>query len=150
MRFKACTLLVFILAVSFTAKAIEHQEVKLEKRTLPSIGKLEGISNIFFRPLKDSRFQCPPDWKEIEIAAILDNKALLPIYAVRYKEISGQIKYVVDTDGDMDCRNETPLQFQQNADMQIADTVLIVQPVDKKQNAQKVSYQLLTSNDGYT
>src|SRR5204862_7658148 len=64
--------------------------------------------------------------------------------------ISGQIKYVVDTDGDMDCRNETPLQFQQNADMQIADTVLIVQPVDKKQNAQKVSYQLLTSNDGYT
>jgi peroxiredoxin len=150
MSFKLGSLFVFILALSHTAKAVEHLEVKLEKKILPSVGKLEGISNIFFQPLKDSKFQCPQDWKDIEVTPLLDNKAFVPIYAVRYKEISGQLKYVVDTDGDLDFRNETTLQFLQYEKMQIADTVLAVQPVDKNKNAQKVSYQVLTSSDGYT
>jgi peroxiredoxin len=150
MRPKVCSLFVLILALAGIANAVERQEVKLEKRVWPSTGRLEGMGNIFFRPLKDSTFQYPQDWKNVEIAQILDNKALVPIHAVRYKDLSGQIKYVVDTDGDADFRNDTPLHFQQNGDVQIADTVLTVQPVDKKENPHKVSYQIITSSDGYT
>jgi peroxiredoxin len=150
MRSKICSLFVVILASSCLASAAENQEVKLEKKILPSNGKLEGISNIFFRPLTDSRFQCPRDWKDIEIASILDNKAFVPINALRFKETSGQIRYVVDTDGDMDCRNEIGLQFQQIENLQIADTVISVQPVNRKEDAQKVCYQVIASGDGYT
>jgi thiol-disulfide isomerase/thioredoxin len=148
--FKIYSLFVFIFALSYPAKALEHQEVKLEKKILPSAGKLEGISNIFFQPLKDSSFQGHQDWKEIEITRILNNNAFIPIHAIRYKDMSSQFKYVVDTNGDMDFRNEAVLQFQQINNIQIADTVLIVQPTDKKREAQKVNYQIMASSDGYT
>jgi thiol-disulfide isomerase/thioredoxin len=150
MRFKICSLFVVILALSHIANAIDRQEVKLEKKILSSTGKLEGISNIFFHPLKDSRFQYLRDWKDIEIAPILDNKAFVPIQALRYKDLSGQIQYVVDTDGDLDFRNETALQFQQKETLQIADSIFTIQPIDKKESPQKVSYQVIKSNDGYT
>jgi thiol-disulfide isomerase/thioredoxin len=150
MRFKICSLFVLLLALSPIANAIDRQEVKLEKKILSSTGKLEGISNIFFHSLNDSRFQYPQDWKDIEIAPILDNKAFVPIHALRYRNISGQIQYIVDTNGDLDFRNETALQFQQNKTLQIADSVFTVQPIDKKENSQKVSYQVIKSSDGYT
>jgi thiol-disulfide isomerase/thioredoxin len=150
MRFKVCSLFVVLLAISPMANAIDRQEVKLEKRTLASTGKLEGISNIFFSPLKDSRFQYLQDWKDIEIAPILDNKDFAPIHALRFRNISGQIQYMVDTDGDLDFRNETALQFQQIETLQIADSVFTVRPIAKKENAQKVNYQVIQSSDGYT
>jgi cytochrome oxidase Cu insertion factor (SCO1/SenC/PrrC family) len=150
MRFKICALFVVILALSQIANALDRQEVKLEKKILSSTGKLEGITNIFFLSLKDSRFQYLQDWKDIEIAAVLENQAFVPVYAMRYKNLSGQLKYVVDTDGDLDFRNEAVLQFQPNDNLQIADALLLVQPADKKKDAHKVNYQIITSNDGYT
>src|SRR4030095_1773551 len=150
MSFKIHSLLFLLFALSHTAEAVEHQEVKLQKKTLPSVGRLEGINNIFFRPLSDSSFQYPNDWKDVEITSILDNKALRPIHAIRYRDLSGQIKYVVDTDGDRDFRNESVLLFKQNESAQIADTVLTIHRVDKKGEDQKISYQVVTSSDGYT
>jgi thiol-disulfide isomerase/thioredoxin len=150
MKFKVYAVLVFVLVLLQTSKAAEYPDVRLQKKSFPSTGKLEGMTNIFFQPQKDSRFQFPEAWNDIEIASIVDNKAFAPIHVCRYKEGSAQIKYVVDTDADMDFRNEATLQFRQNDKVQIADTLLTIQPVDKRQNPCKVNYQVITSSDGYT
>jgi hypothetical protein len=92
MKFKVYALLVFVLVLLQTSKAAEYPDVSLQKKSFLSTGKLEGISNIFFQPQKDSRFQFPEAWNDIEIASIVDNKAFAPIHVCRYKEGSAQIK----------------------------------------------------------
>src|SRR5207253_5262511 len=57
---------------------------------------------------------------------------------------------VVDTNGDLDFRNEPSLQFRQGDAIRIADFELMVRPVGSSGAASsKTSYQMMLSNDGY-
>lgn len=152
MRIAIIFTIFFVCAVQMSAQKSVSESVltvKLDKKILPSTGRLEGISNIFFQESADAKFQYPADWKEVETASVLENKAFFPVYAIRHKPESGQFEYVVDTDGNMDFRNETVLQFHQDGDVKIADFSLKIQPVDRKQKSQQVNYQVIISNDGY-
>jgi peroxiredoxin len=130
---------------------IAGQTVSLEKKLLPSTGPLTGISNIFFAKLENKQVQYPADWKGVEISPLLQNLALVPIYVIRYKAATGEMTYVVDTNGDLDFRAEPVLQFHQFDAIRIADFELTIRPVDSNKSAPwKMNYQILLSNDGYT
>ena len=134
-----------------TSAQVGDQMVSLQKMTLPSTGPFTGISNIFFKKMDDGRFRYPEDWKEVEVAPVMENPALVPIYAIRYRTADGGLTYAVDADGDLDFRNDSALQFRQAGDLKIADVALSIRPSGASRAASSmVDYQVLLANDGYT
>jgi len=128
----------------------DDRVVSLEKQTFPSAGRLVGISNIFFEKTNDTKLRISKDWKDIEIANIINNPSYLAIKALRFKDQKGETKYVVDTNGDLDFKREKLLVFQTNADTQIADFVIHVSSVKPSRiGAKAVDYQIIRSKDGY-
>ena len=122
--------------------------ISLEKRSLPSTGPLFGMSNIFFAKIDGKKITLPKNWRDVEIAAVIDD---FFVSAVRYKDDLGEVKYVVDTDGDIEYAREKPLTFNTFGDMRIADVIIHVnfqrpyRPVIRD-----VAYQIILSKDGYT
>jgi thiol-disulfide isomerase/thioredoxin len=122
--------------------------VSLEKQTFPSTGRLVGISNIFFEKTSDTKLGVSKDWKDVEIANVISNPTYLAINALRFKDATGETRYVVDTDGDLDFRGEKVLVFKTSADIELAD--FAVHPVKQpKSGTKSVDYQIIRSKDGY-
>src|SRR5438105_4602883 len=150
MKFQFALLALLLFSISQTSTQTVGQTVSLQKMLLPSTGQLTGISNLFFKKLENNQVRYPLDWKEVEISPVLENPAFVPIYALRYKATTGDVTYVVDTNGDLDFRNEPSLQFRQGDAIRIADFELMVRPVGSSGAASsKTSYQMMLSNDGY-
>ncbi len=142
-----------LLALLFSSSAsfaqTVHQTVTLQKMTLPANGRPAGISNLFFARLENKEAQYPPGWKDVQIAPLLENAALAPVYVIRFQE-GGGLSYVVDTNGDLDFRNESRLEFRQVDDLKFADFEITVRTARANQPApRKVSYQIISSRDGY-
>jgi thiol-disulfide isomerase/thioredoxin len=150
MRFQFALLVLLLFPVSHLSNPVAGQTVSLQKMLLPSTGKLTGISNIFFSKLDNKQVQYPTGWQQVEISPLLENPAYVPIYVIRYKAATGDMKYVVDTNGDLDFRNDPILQFRQFDAMRIADFELTIRPAGSKEAAPwKMGYQIL-SDDKYT
>src|SRR5580765_1924717 len=120
MRIQFALLVLLLFPVSHLSNPVVGQTVSLQKMTLPSTGKLTGISNIFFSKLDNKQVQYPTGWQQVEISPLLENPAYVPIYVIRYKAATGEMKYVVDTNGDLDFRNDPILQFRQFDAMRVA------------------------------
>jgi thiol-disulfide isomerase/thioredoxin len=93
--------------------------------------------------------QYPSDWKEVETARLLENPAFRSVSVIRFKTREGNVSYVVDTNGDLDFRQESILQFRQVDKLQIADFEVVARALDDKETGRKVAYQILVSLDGY-
>jgi len=139
-----------VLTFPQTFGSSDAQIISLEKKLLPATGKLEGISNIFFEKIENDKVHYPPDWKEVEMAPLLENPSFAPIHVIRYKDASGKTKYVVDTNGDLNFEAESVLQFQQHGNIEIADVEVEVRSVGSGGIPWKMNYQIILSNDGYT
>ena len=89
-NFYALVLLMFVFPLSINAQA---REVALQKAMLPTTGKLEGMSNIFFHKLEGGNYQYDRSWAEVEITTLLDSKGFSPISVIRFKDRLGKIEY---------------------------------------------------------
>lgn len=116
--------------------------VTLQKKTLPLNPPL-GLTNLFFNRPSVSNAQFGADWRQVEIAGVLESKQFSPIYAARYGDAQQAQQYVVDTDGDLDFREETPLQFHRHGDFSSADFQVVVRGADTA--AWQMDYQLFLS-----
>jgi thiol-disulfide isomerase/thioredoxin len=146
-RFVFPAALLFFLVNSIIS--VNAQTVVLKKQLLPSNGKLEGITNIFFQKTEDQKIDIGKQWKNLEIASVIENKELVPIKALRYQASSGEINYLVDTDGDRSFNDETQLNFRPNGEVQVADVLLKIKRIGEKGTSFPVNYQIITSKDGY-
>lgn len=126
-----------------------RQSVPLQKLSLPTTSRPAGISNLFFAKLNDQQIQYPPDWEGVEISSLLENAALAPVSVIRFRE-NGALSYVVDTNANLDFRDESRLRFREIDDLKFADFEVSVQVRALSQTAPtKVSYQIVLSRDGY-
>jgi thiol-disulfide isomerase/thioredoxin len=151
MKFQFALLILLLFPISHLSNQVAAQTVPLQKEMLPSTGKLTGISNIFFRKLDKDQIQYPPGWQQVEISPLLENPEYLPVFVIRYKATTGEMTYVVDTNGDRDFRQEPTLQFRQFDAIRIADFELTIRPAGSTDAVPyKMSYQVLLSNDGYS
>jgi len=150
MKFQFALLPLLLFPVLQTSSQTAGQTVLLQKIPLPSTGQLAGISNIFFGKVETNQVQYPQDWKQIEISPLLQNSAFVPIYVMRHKAITGDLTYVVDTNGDLDFRDEPVLQFREFDALRIADLEITIRPVGPNGAAPwKMGYQVILSSDGY-
>lgn len=166
-RFVAISVVCFLICLQMI-KAQENV-VLLEKRILPSTGKLIGISNIIFSKLEISpklSYGFSKKLKNVEHATVVDanrnNKlssfmgpivysSLIPVDIIRYKNQNGDDVYVVDTDSDFDFTQEKPLTFQTFGDMRIADVKIRVRVNTQFRPEFKPlrDFQIVLSKDGY-
>lgn len=152
MRYVVLALVVVFASGNLVAQTAEFNKtiVALEKKTLPSTGRLTGISNIFFEKSDAKNLRLSKNWKEVELAKVFENPEFLAVNAVRFKNAKGEMQYVVDTNGDLDFRKEKILNFQTFGEIKIANLVVQLRPA--KLNGAKprnTDYQIVLSKDGY-
>lgn len=135
-RILACLLFVLMACpVLCTGSANQIIQVDLHSERLDLGSKLEGMTNIFFEPFKEGADRLPENWKDIRIADILENDALAPIRAVRYR-LGDETHYRVDSDGDLDFLDEQVLRFHPLRDLTVAEAVVQVRPLTDGDQAQ--------------
>jgi thiol-disulfide isomerase/thioredoxin len=146
LRFALFTLLV---SASVTSAQSVRQTVTLRKMSLPDTARPAGMSNLFFAKVENKQVHYPPEWKQVEISPLLENRELTKVFVIRFQEGDG-LTYVVDRNGDLDFRDEPKLQFRQVEGLKFGDVEVTVRSaVANQTEPRKVSYQIVTSSDGY-
>jgi len=150
---KCLLILAFITILSFPPELSTGErrtDVLLSHASLPDTGMLYGMTNIFFDTLSYSTIKYPAEWKDVEIADLLENETLAPVRIVRYRDQGGTLIYVVDTDGDSDFQHEYALQFRKQTDRSIADITIRIKPSGITRSTPiAISYQFILA-DRYT
>jgi thiol-disulfide isomerase/thioredoxin len=118
---------------------------------------LWGLTNIFFAEPNEetlsARLRIADHWDDVEIAEVLALEGMDPVYAARYADTAGEIRYVVDTDGDLDLRDEHPLALRLINEKAMAATVDLEVPPSTEADAPAwlVPYQIvIDAEEGYT
>jgi thiol-disulfide isomerase/thioredoxin len=111
-----------------------------------------GLSNIFFAPPSPEiqrAMRTGEEWTGIEIADIVDGDGLRTIYAARFKlPGTDQMRYVVDTAGNLDFVHGRSLTFQPWPHIEVANLSLDVRTT--RGTHRRIPYQVSRSDDGYT
>lgn len=139
---------VFITCLYSFSLCAQEIEVVLHKEEMPDEGPYWGMSNIIFSDLGDKKILFFSEWQDIKIAGIMESNDYKPIYCIRYKSLSGETKYILDTDGDMDFRDEKILEFKKYGILSIAEVQVKIQPLLEKNYL--LNYHVIISDDGYT
>jgi len=102
------------------------------------------MSNIFFSDKIDKNFTFPENCLNPEIASIIENQILEPVFLMRYK-LNDSLVYMVDTDADLDFKEEKPLVFDKSyKTIKIADVGIITRMKDPESSKEiKAAYQIL-------
>ena len=150
---KSLLMLTIFAALSFHPEPLAGRQiidVILSHASLPDTGTLYGISNIFFDTLSSNKIKHPAEWKDVEIADLVEDESLVPIRVIRYRNHDGTLIYVVDTDGDSDFQHGKTLQFRKQTDRSIADVTIKMKPISVNQpTPMAISYQVVLA-DHYT
>lgn len=111
-----------------------------------------GLSNIFFAPPSPEiqrAMRTAEGWNGIEIASIVEGDSLRTIYAARFKlPGTDQMRYVVDTAGNLDFAHGQSLTFQPWPHIEVANLSLDVHTT--RGTHRRIPYQISRSDDGYT
>ena len=119
---------------------------------------LPGLTNIFFAEPNEETLSAglriADHWEGVEIAAVVALEGMDTVYAARYADAAGEIRYVVDADGDLDLREEHPLALRPIGERTVAATLDIDVPLGTEDTApvRVVPYQIIISAEdgGYT
>ncbi|MDH4270418.1 MAG: TlpA family protein disulfide reductase [Candidatus Aminicenantes bacterium] len=111
---------------------------------LPNSAPLYGMTNIFFEDPGSSAIRRLETWKDVKLARIVGNPALKPVDALQYRDETGTVQIVVDTDSDGDWQDEKRLVFERSGDSLFADfKIRFVPPDGNAPSADPVSYQII-------
>lgn len=122
-------------------------EIRLETRKYLNTPPFWGMSNIFFSKETDKNFIFPENCLNPEIASIVENKIVEPVYLMRYR-LNDSLVYMVDTDADSDFKEEKTLVFNKSyKTIRIADVGIKTRLKDPgSRKVIKAVYQILYEN----
>lgn len=156
MKSKTLILTTFILflvvfpAQPGTAQENDKIEIILHKEILPSESPLWGLSNIFFRNVEKLKVSYPEEWQNVEIAGVLENRDYKPVYCIKHKDTTGDFKYVLDTDADLDFSDEKALHFEKKEKLAFAGAEVKISVIKENgSNTYSMNYQIVTSEEDY-
>ncbi len=148
------TALVVSLEIAGCSGPRSRNLVVVDLRQIPDSGppRWAGMTNIFFdsipSAIRDS-VRLGRGWTAVQLADVVQGEGLVTVYAARFKPPgTHKVRYVVDTDGDLDFTNEQPLTFGHSNKLEVADLVINVRA--RSGAHRRVPYQVLLSDDGYT
>jgi hypothetical protein len=140
---------VFVTGISTAGCSLETEynrdhRVLLTKKLYPNAKPYYGMRNIFFSETKDVPARYPTKWQDVSLAPIIQHDGLKTIYAARYRDDSGEFRFVVDRNADLNFQDEAELQFSLFEDILIADVEIEIHHSNKlPADDLKVDYQLL-------
>lgn len=113
-----------------------------------------GLTNIFFAAVPPERVgdvRANPEWRDLQIADLVDDRELRSIFAARYK-VPGdsQYHYVVDTTGGLDFRQSAELRFARHRTTVLATFPLTLSAAANPAHQRRVPFQVVAADDGYT
>lgn len=103
---------ILIVLIISCNKNNQSFQIKLKTKNYLNAPPFWGMSNIFFDKIDDNKFIIPKNCLNPEIAIIIENQILDPVYILRYTS-SDTLVYIVDTDADLDFTDEKPIIFDQ-------------------------------------
>jgi len=111
-----------------------------------------GLTNIFFAPPSPEiqrAMRTGEGWTGIQIADVVMGEGLVTIYAARFRMPgSNEMRYVVDTAGNLDFAHAQPLTFEPHPHILVAHLDLNVHTT--RGAHRRIPYQVWVSDDGYT
>lgn len=140
--------IVLLVSLSFSlsmAQSAGRIEVKFQKEFYKS-GNGNGLYNIFFEDIKNIPVKYPPAWKNVQIGRVFEEEGFKPVYILRYEDNSDSIKYVVDSNADLDFSIEWPLRFVTYGKAQFAETGIKIIKQDNTP-VNEVNYQIRLADE---
>jgi thiol-disulfide isomerase/thioredoxin len=140
--------IVLLVNVSFSlcmAQSAGRIEVKFQKEKYKA-GYTRNIYNIFFSDSIGVPVKYPHSWKHVQIGRVFNEEGFKPVYILKYEDSSDSIKYVVDTNADLDFSIEWPLRFVSNGKAQIAETGIKIIKQDNTP-VNEVNYQIRLADE---
>lgn len=132
-----------IICISFSqskAQSSSRVDVKFQKEKYKA-GYTNGLYNIFFDDSIDVPIKYPRSWKHVQISRVFNVEGVKPVYILKYEDSGDSIKYVVDTNADLDLSIEWPLHFIANGNVQNAETGIKIMKQDNT-SVNEVNFQI--------
>jgi thiol-disulfide isomerase/thioredoxin len=138
-----------IVVISSTALPARSEiTIPLSVQALQEGEQFHGSKVLTFTKTTSPAIAVPPEWTEVESAAIIDNPLMQPVTIIRFKKADGAVEYAMPPDGAAGYDSASVLHFHANGDRSIAEMAIALRLKNKPGEApRRIAGQIVLTGD---